>query len=115
MSVLLTGQSIRHILLVDTVRRSKLGWKGKTMTITEALANVRYVLDARGERTDVLIPLTAWKAILASWKQMMESLEDQKDLAILEEWLAQRSAGETDTISLDDLERELVADGLLPS
>ena len=85
------------------------------MTITEALANVRYVLDARGERTDVLIPLAAWKAILTSWKQMMESLEDQEDLAILEEWLAQRSAGETDTISLDELEQELVADGLLPS
>ena len=84
------------------------------MTIGEALADVRYVLNAKGERTDVLIPLASWKAILASWKRMIESLEDQQDSDILREWLEQRAAGKTETISLDALEQELVQDGLLP-
>ena len=84
------------------------------MTITEALATVRYVMDASGERTDVLIPLASWKTILASWKRMMELLEDQEDSIILQEWLEERAAGKTYMISLDTLEQELVADGLLP-
>ena len=85
------------------------------MTIGEALGTVRYVLNAKGERTDVLIPLASWKAILASWKEMMESLEDQEDSAILQAWLENRDAEKTNTLALDALEEELVADGLLPS
>lgn len=84
------------------------------MTIGEALETVRYVMNANGERTDVLIPLTSWKAMLASWKQMMELIEDREDSAILQDWLEKRATGETDTITLDKLEQELVADGLLP-
>ena len=84
------------------------------MTIGEALATIRYVMNANGERTDVLIPFESWKAILTSWKQMIESLEDREDSAILQDWLEKRAAGETDTITLDALEQELVADGLLP-
>ena len=84
------------------------------MTIGEALETVRYVMNAKGERTDVLIPLTSWKAMLASWKQMMELIEDREDSAILQDWLEKRATGETDTITLDKLEQELVADGLLP-
>jgi hypothetical protein len=85
------------------------------MTIGEALETVRYVMNANGERTDVLIPLASWKAILASWKEMMESLEDQEDSAILRAWLENRDAGKADTLTLDAFEQELVADGLLPS
>ena len=85
------------------------------MTIGEALGTVRYVLNAKGEWTDVLIPLASWKAILASWKEMMESLEDQEDSAILQAWLENRDAEKTNTLALDALEEELVADGLLPS
>ena len=85
------------------------------MSIREALATIRYVLDANGERTDVLVPLDSWQAILASWKQMMEDLEDQQDSAILQEWMDKRAAGKTDTITLDALEEELIADGLLSS
>lgn len=84
------------------------------MTITEALATVRYVVDAKGEKTDVLIPLTTWEALLALWKQLIEMLEDQEDRAILQEWLEKRAAGEVEMISLDTLEQELIADGLLP-
>ena len=84
------------------------------MTLAEALTTVRYVMDANGERTDVLIPLASWQTILTSWKQMMELLEDREDTAILQDWLERRAAGETATITLDALEQELIADGLLP-
>ncbi|MFQ5341577.1 MAG: hypothetical protein ACE5F6_08515 [Anaerolineae bacterium] len=84
------------------------------MTVEEALTTVRYVVNPSGERTDVLIPLTAWKSLLAAWKQLIEALEDQEDSAILQEWLEKRAAGEVDMISLDTLEQELIADGLLP-
>ena len=84
------------------------------MTITETLTTVRYVTDSSGERTDVLIPLSAWKTLLSTWKKALELLEDQEDKAILQEWLEKRAAGKVEMISLDALERELVADGLLP-
>ncbi len=83
------------------------------MNFADVLTNVRYVTDTRGEKTDVLISLTDWEAILTLWKQLIESLEDQEDRAILQEWLAKREAGEVDMISLDTLEQELIADGLL--
>ncbi len=83
------------------------------MNFVDVLTNVRYVTDTRGEKTDVLISLTDWEAILTLWKQLIESLEDQEDRAILQEWLAKREAGEVDMISLDTLEQELIADGLL--
>ena len=84
------------------------------MAVTEALTTVRYVVDSSGERTDVLVPLTAWKTLLASWKQLIELLEDQEDSATLQEWLEKRATGEVDMISLGALEQELIADGLLP-
>jgi hypothetical protein len=84
------------------------------MAIRKFLENVRYVMDAKGEKTDVLVPLTTWTALLASWKQLTEMLEDQEDRTVLHEWLAKRAAGEAETISLDELEQELIVDGLLP-
>ena len=51
------------------------------MTPPEALKSVRYVVDAKGERTDAIIPLAAWKALLAAWKRSLELAEDQEDLA----------------------------------
>ena len=44
----------------------------------------------------------------------MEMLEDHEDQAILREWLQKRAAGEAETITLEELERELIAEGLLP-
>lgn len=84
------------------------------MTIKEALATVRYVLDTNGDKTDVLVPLPVWEALLGSWSQLIELLEDQEDRAILQEWLQKRANGEVEMISLENLEQELVADGLLP-
>jgi uncharacterized protein with GYD domain len=44
----------------------------------------------------------------------MELAEDQEDSAILQDWLEKRAAGNVEMITLDALERELIADGLLP-
>ena len=65
-------------------------------------------------KIDVLVPLATWEALLASWKRLMEMLEDHEDQAILREWLQKRAAGEAETITLEELERELIAEGLLP-
>ena len=83
------------------------------MTIAEALPTVRYVTDAKGEKTDVLVSLATWTALLAAWQQLIEKLEDQEDRAIIQEWLERRARGEAEMISLDALEQELIADGLL--
>ena len=84
------------------------------MVTGEVSTPIRYVVDVNGEKTDVMIPVAAWRRMLASWKNMVELAEDKEDSAILENWLQRRAAGNVETISLDDLERELMADGLLP-
>ncbi len=83
------------------------------MTIAAAIAAARYVVNANGEKTDVLLPVSAWETLLASGKNLTELLEDQEDGAILKEWLERRTAG-LKSISLDDLERELTDDDSLP-
>jgi hypothetical protein len=83
------------------------------MGVRETLGSIRYVTDANGEKTDVLVPLSTWEALLAAWQRLIERIEDQEDRAILQEWVAKRAAGEAKTVSLEDLEQELRADGLL--
>ena len=83
------------------------------MTPPEALKSIRYVVDAKGETTDAIIPLEAWKALLAAWKRSLEMAEDQEDLAILERWLEKRAAGDAQMMPLEDLEAELTSAGLL--
>jgi hypothetical protein len=78
------------------------------MAIQDDLRSVRYLTDAKGEKTDVLVPVTTWKALLASWKNLSEMIEDHEDRAILHDWLAKRAAGEAETISLDELEQEWI-------
>jgi hypothetical protein len=84
------------------------------MTTPVTREGVRYVTDAKGERTDVLVPLSTWEALLSSWQHLISRMEDQEDRDLLEEWLTKRTAGEVETVSLDELEREMIADGLLP-
>ncbi len=84
------------------------------MKISEAVDSARYVVDTQGKATDVVISLATWKKILESLSHLIELLEDQEDRALLSEWLDLRAAGEVNTISLEELEKELVADGLLP-
>jgi hypothetical protein len=83
------------------------------ITTKEALTLIKYVADSQGKKTDVIVPLEIWEALLTSWNQMVEQLEDQEDIAIFQEWLQQRESGEVATISLDALEQELIADGLV--
>lgn len=79
------------------------------MTMQDVLATVKYVTDAQGEKTDVIVPLVTWKALLASWEQLIEKLEDQEDKDILQDWLEKRAKGELDMITLEDLEIERIA------
>lgn len=83
------------------------------MATSEVLAPIRYVVDANGERTDVMIPVATWQKLLVFWREAVEQEDDKEDSAILQDWLQRRAAGAVETISLDDLERELWADGLV--
>ncbi|HBB31915.1 MAG TPA: hypothetical protein DDZ80_27355 [Cyanobacteria bacterium UBA8803] len=83
------------------------------MKITEALVSIKYVADSQGKKTDVIVPVEVWEALLVSWKQLVEQVEDQEDIGIYQEWLQKRAAGGVETISLDALEQELIADGLV--
>jgi hypothetical protein len=85
------------------------------MTVAEVLASVRYVTDSKGKKTDVLVPVAVWEALVASWQELIEQIEDQEDAAILQDWLKKRAAGAVETISLDALEQELIEDGLVSS
>jgi hypothetical protein len=84
------------------------------MAVTKSTPTVRYVTDSKGKKTDVLVPLATWEALLASWKQLIGLLEEREDRASLKQWLQERADGSLETIGLDELERELIADGLLP-
>jgi hypothetical protein len=84
------------------------------MKISDSLESARYMVDPNGRRTDVVIPFEIWQKMLKAWEQLIERLEDQEDRTILQEWLARSAAGEKDTVTLAELEKELIADGLLP-
>lgn len=62
----------------------------------------------------MVIPVETWKKLLEAWERLIERLEDQEDRALLQEWLVRRASGEKDTVTLAELEKELIADGLLP-
>ena len=83
------------------------------MRIAESIADVRYVTNESGDRTDVLVPMSAWESLLTLLETMTEHLEDQEDIAALKDWLQTRTAGAGTTISLAALEEELHRDGLL--
>ncbi|HAJ62267.1 MAG TPA: hypothetical protein DCP31_26005 [Cyanobacteria bacterium UBA8543] len=85
------------------------------MSLKESLKLVKYVANASGKKTDVIIPIEVWESLLASWENMVEALENREDAAIFQDWLEQKKTGEVETISLDDLEKELIADGLISS
>lgn len=84
------------------------------MTTQEAIAGVRYVVNSKGERTDVVISWDAWQQILADWQAAIEQMEDQEDVAIFAGWLERNRSGTEDRISIEELELELITDGLLP-
>jgi hypothetical protein len=85
------------------------------MSIQEAVEAARYSVNAEGEKTEVLLPLATWTKLLSAMRQMIDLIEDREDAEILRDWLTQRSAGSHATITLDQLEAELRADGFLSS
>ena len=82
------------------------------MKISDAIEGAKYVVDPHGNKTEIVIPMETWKKLLASWKKLLGLLEDEEDRAIMKEWLRKRSAGQVNSISLEELERELAPDGL---
>jgi hypothetical protein len=75
------------------------------MTLTEALASTRFIVNSQGQRTDVVLPLEAWEALM-SW------LEDLEDTAVVgERWADRKTRAGWPT--LDEVESELKSDGLL--
>ncbi|GIK71663.1 MAG: hypothetical protein BroJett021_06510 [Chloroflexota bacterium] len=85
------------------------------MRISESIADVHYITNPAGDRTDVIVPLSAWEALLAVLEEMANHLEDQEDVALLRDWLHARTDGTVAMIPLADLEEELRRDGLLSS
>lgn len=53
--------------------------------------------------------------MMGAWERLMDALEEQEDLAIGRVWQQKRAKGEVETMSLDELEEQMIADGLLPS
>ena len=80
----------------------------------KALAAVHYVIDSKGNMTDVLVPVTTWETLLAHWRKLADRLEDQEDVDLARQWLVDREQGRAVTVALEQLERELLEDGLLP-
>ena len=54
--------------------------------LNEVLSSARYLVDAQGSQTDVVLSLSVWKKILA-W------LEDLADRTVVQEWLPRLEAG----------------------
>ena len=85
------------------------------MAWPESVSDVRYLTDVSGRKTDVLVPIETWESLLTSWDQLVAMMEDQEDRAVFRDWIEKRAAVDVHTTSLDDFERELIADGLLSS
>lgn len=83
------------------------------MKVKEVLNRVKYVSNKKGQKTEILIPVELWEALLESWQQMVEQLETKEDIALIQEWLNLKQTGRVETISLDELEQELINDGLV--
>lgn len=79
------------------------------MTLTEALASARYIVDANGRKTEVIIPVETWQHVLATYERLITLLEDREDREVLTDWLARRATSSEVLMSLDDLEQELIS------
>ena len=73
------------------------------MTVREALGTVRYVVDSEGNRTEAILPLSAWRALLEILQQALAHKEDEEDFATLQAWLEKRAAGQAETVALECL------------
>ncbi|MEZ4729171.1 MAG: hypothetical protein R3E79_18715 [Caldilineaceae bacterium] len=58
----------------------------KTTVLVEAVAAARYMVNASGDKTDVVLPLPIWEKLL-------EWLEDVEDRALVQVWLPKLKQG----------------------
>jgi hypothetical protein len=63
------------------------------MTVTEAQALIKYVTNAEGHTTDVLVPLSVWEALLES--STLEDPEPEMIAASIDRGLRDLKAGRT--------------------
>jgi hypothetical protein len=75
----------------------------KEKTLSQALAEVEFVIDRHGETKGVFLPLKVWEA-------MVEALEDAEDLSIAREYLIRkagtRSLKEMNLVRWEDVAHE---------
>ena len=76
--------------------------------LTEVLSSVRYLVDANGDKTDVVLSLSVWEKIW-SW------LEDMDDRMVVQEWLPRLQAGPASSGALrwDDVSAEWKDDAIV--
>jgi hypothetical protein len=81
-------------------------WKagGDTMTVTEILKSVRFVVDQEGKPTAALLDISAWEAFLAV-------LEDIEDVELIRDRM-KHWRSKVGWTRWEDFEAELEADGL---
>lgn len=60
--------------------------ESKTTPLVEAIEAARYMVDAHGDKTDVVLPLPIWEKLL-DW------LEDVEDRALVQAWLPKLKQG----------------------
>jgi len=73
-------------------------------------SSARYLVDAEGNKTDVVLSLSVWKKVLA-W------LEDVADRSVVQEWLPRLQAGPAASGALrwDDISAEWEDDATIRS
>lgn len=69
--------------------------------LTEAVASARYMINASGDKTDVVLPLPVWE-------KLIEWLEDVEDRGLVQTWLPKLQQGpkEAGAFAWDDVADE---------
>jgi hypothetical protein len=68
-----------------------------TMTVTEAQALIKYVTNAEGQTTDVMVPLSVWEALVES--STLEDPDPEAIAASIERGLRDLKAGRTKPVA----------------
>ena len=54
------------------------------MILAKALANVRYVTDADGQKTDAILPIQVWSELLVQLKEIAQQTEEQEEIQLIQ-------------------------------
>lgn len=83
------------------------------MTLPQALGPLRYLIDADGNATDVVVPLETWKTLLTALKELLETVGGTESHATLRAWLDEHLTSKAQRQALAAVEEELRREGLL--